>query len=148
MYESLFKRYKDQDPRQFFAHFAWRSDIGEIWETPFQKLAEKAKPEDWDFHRPEFKKPGTKFPIIASYLNYGFIRLCAWSPISMVLRAVVVTHRDVVVRIPLGELEHPRPLGESLFCQEERPQKCAIRYCKTPSFFDCCCALTRNWPGS
>lgn len=75
MYESLFRRYKDQDPRTIFAHFAWRSDIGETWETPFRKLAEKAKNEDWDFHRSEFKKPGIDFPIIASYLNYAFARL-------------------------------------------------------------------------
>lgn len=75
MYESLFRRYKDQDPRTIFAHFAWRSDIGETWETPFRKLAEKAKEEGWNFHRPEFKKPGTDFPIIASYLNYAFARL-------------------------------------------------------------------------
>lgn len=75
MYETLFRRYKDQDPRTVFAHFGWRNDIGETWETPFQKLAEKAKPEDWDFHRPEFKKPGASFPILASYLNYTFVRL-------------------------------------------------------------------------
>lgn len=43
MYESLFKRYKDQNPRMIFAHFGWRGDIGETWETPFQKLAEKAR---------------------------------------------------------------------------------------------------------
>ena len=75
MYENLFRRYKDQDPRKIFAHFGWRSDLGETWETPFKKLAEKAKEEDWDFQRPEFKKPGTSFPIIASYLNYTFNRL-------------------------------------------------------------------------
>lgn len=75
MYDSLFKRYKDQDPRKYFAHFGWRGDLGESWETPFQKLAEKAKDEDWNFHRPEFKKPGKAFPIIASYLNYAFARI-------------------------------------------------------------------------
>lgn len=75
MYESLFGRYKNQNPRKIFAHFPWRSEIGETWETPFRKLAEKAKSEDWDFHRPEFKKPGADFPIIASYLNYAFVRL-------------------------------------------------------------------------
>lgn len=74
-YECLFKRYKDQNPRSIFAHFGWRGDTGETWETPFQKLAEKAKNEDWDFQRPEFKRQGTTVPIIASYLNYTFIRL-------------------------------------------------------------------------
>lgn len=75
MYDSLFRRYKDQDPRTIFAHFGWRNDIGETWETPFQKLAEKAKREQWNFDRPEFKRPGVDFPIIASYLNYTFSRL-------------------------------------------------------------------------
>ncbi|MDG4560367.1 MAG: DUF3825 domain-containing protein [Candidatus Competibacter sp.] len=75
MYESLFRRYKSHDPRTVFAHFGWRQDIGETWETPFQKLAEKAKAESWDFHRAEFKKPDASFPIIASYLNYTFVRL-------------------------------------------------------------------------
>lgn len=75
MYECLFRRYKDQDPRTIFAHFAWRNDLGETWETPFRKLAEKAKNEAWDFLRAEFKKPGADFPIIASYLNYAFVRL-------------------------------------------------------------------------
>lgn len=75
MYESLFSRYKDQDPRKIFAHFAWRGDNGDTWETPFQKLAEKAKRENWDFQRQEFKRQGSTVPIIASYLNYTFIRL-------------------------------------------------------------------------
>ena len=55
MYESLLRRFKDQDPRTIFAHFGWRNEIGETWETPVQKLAVKAKAEDWDFHRPEFR---------------------------------------------------------------------------------------------
>ena len=75
MYECLFKRFKDQNPREIFAHFGSRGDTGESWETPFQKLAEKARPESWDFNRPEFKRPGATVPIIASYLNYTFIRL-------------------------------------------------------------------------
>jgi hypothetical protein len=75
MYESCFRRYKDQSPRTIFAHFGWRGDTGETWETPFQKLAEKARKEDWDFQRAEFKRPGVTVPIIASYLNYTFIRL-------------------------------------------------------------------------
>jgi hypothetical protein len=75
MYESCFRRYKDQSPRIYFAHFGWRGDTGETWETPFQKLAEKARKEDWDFQRSEFKRPGVTVPIISSYLNYTFIRL-------------------------------------------------------------------------
>jgi hypothetical protein len=75
MYDSLFRRHKDQDPRTIFAHFGWRGDTGETWETPFQKLAEKARHEQWDFLRPEFKRAGSTVPIIASYLNYTFIRL-------------------------------------------------------------------------
>lgn len=75
MYDCLFRRYKDQNPREIFAHFGWRGDTGETWETPFQKLAEKARAEEWDFNRPEFKRPGATVPIIASYLNYTFVRL-------------------------------------------------------------------------
>ncbi|MHB8115492.1 MAG: DUF3825 domain-containing protein [Acidithiobacillus ferrivorans] len=82
MYESLLRRFKDQDPRTIFAHFGWRNEIGETWETPVQKLAVKAKAEDWDFHRPEFRKSGVSFPIIASYLNYTFIRLQQQSKIK------------------------------------------------------------------
>ncbi|MGL6078639.1 DUF3825 domain-containing protein [Methyloversatilis discipulorum] len=83
MYESLFKRYKDQNPRTIFAHFGWRGDIGETWETPFQKLAEKARHEEWDFQRPEFKRSGSTVPIIASYLNYTFIRLQQQSKVKL-----------------------------------------------------------------
>lgn len=75
MFESLFKRHKDHNPRAVFAHFIWRNDLGETWETPFQKLADKAKAEQWDYLNPEFKKPGTNYPILASYLNYTFLRL-------------------------------------------------------------------------
>jgi hypothetical protein len=74
-YESLFRRFKEQDPRTAFAHFSWREENGETWESPFQKLAEKAKPEQWNFERPEFQKPGRSYPIIGSYLNYTFLRL-------------------------------------------------------------------------
>lgn len=83
MYDSLFKRYKDQNPRTIFAHFGWRGDIGETWETPFQKLAEKARHEEWDFQRPEFKRSGSTVPIIASYLNYTFIRLQQQSKVKL-----------------------------------------------------------------
>ncbi len=75
MYESLFKRHKEHHPKSVFAHFGWRSDIGETWETPFQKLADKAKIELWDFGNIEFKKAGTTYPILSSYLNYTFLRV-------------------------------------------------------------------------
>jgi hypothetical protein len=75
MYESLFRRYRDQDPRKIFAFFGYNKDVGETWETPFTKLAEKAKCEDWNFQSLEFKRSGTAVPIIASYLNFTFIRL-------------------------------------------------------------------------
>ena len=75
MYECISKRYKDQDPRVVFAHFPWRDEAGETWETPFQKLADKAKREQWNFGRAEFKKTGTEYPIIANYLNYTFLRI-------------------------------------------------------------------------
>ncbi len=74
-YESLSRRFKEQDPRTVFAHFGWREENGETWESPFQKLAEKARPEQWDFERAEFKKPGRSYPIISNYLNYTFLRL-------------------------------------------------------------------------
>ena len=83
MYDCLFRRYKDQNPREIFAHFGWRGDTGETWETPFQKLAEKARLEDWDFKRPEFKRPGATVPIIASYLNYTFVRLQQQSKVKI-----------------------------------------------------------------
>jgi hypothetical protein len=75
MYESLYKRYKEHDPRKAFAHFPYKGDLGETWETPFKKLAEKAKKEQWDFQREEFKKPNVNFPILINYLNYTFMRL-------------------------------------------------------------------------
>jgi len=76
MYESLFQQSTKQDPRAVFAHFGWRKDQGESWETPFQRLADQtSRLEDWNFHRPELKKPGVTLPILTSYLNYTFIRL-------------------------------------------------------------------------
>lgn len=76
MYETLFGRSKDQDPRTIFADFRFRTDLGETWETPFQKLAEKhAKKEEWNFQQIEFKRNGSNFPILSSYLNFTFVRL-------------------------------------------------------------------------
>lgn len=75
MYENLLRRFKDQDPRAIFAQFGWREDFGETWETPFLKLAGKAKPEEWDFLQTEFKRFGQSFPILTGYLNFTFTRL-------------------------------------------------------------------------
>lgn len=75
MYEDLIKRYKDQNPKEVFAHFGYKSDQGETWETPIQKLAEKAKPESWNFEKSEFKKDDINYPILSSYLNFTFRRL-------------------------------------------------------------------------
>lgn len=58
-----------------FAHFGYRGDQGESWETPYEKLARMPKPEDWDFHRSQFKRNGQAYPILTSYLNYTFLRL-------------------------------------------------------------------------
>lgn len=76
-YKSLFKRYREQDPREVFAHFPYNRDAGESWESPFQKLAELAKNEQWAFQRPEFQTQyaNQNYPILTNYLNYTFLRL-------------------------------------------------------------------------
>ena len=74
-YTSLMKRYKDQPNDEIFAHFGYRGDTGETWETPYERLAGLAKTEEWDFHRTEFKRPGQNFPILVGYLNYTFLRV-------------------------------------------------------------------------
>lgn len=74
-YRSLTSRYRDQPSTEIFAHFGYAGGEGETWETPYEKLASLAKPEDWDFHRSEFKRPGQQFPILVGYLNYTFLRV-------------------------------------------------------------------------
>lgn len=74
-YEALFPRYRQQPAKEVFGFFPYDRDEGENWESPFERLALKAKREDWDFLRPEFKKPHTRFPILLNYLNYTFLRL-------------------------------------------------------------------------
>ncbi|NET88745.1 MAG: DUF3825 domain-containing protein [Kamptonema sp. SIO1D9] len=74
-YESLHRRYKDQDKRKVFAHFPWKGDEGETWEQSFRQLADLAKKEDWNFSTPTFKKNNQEYPILTSYLNYTFLRL-------------------------------------------------------------------------
>ena len=73
-YKSLVGRYRDQPRSEIFAHFHYKGNEGETWETPYQRLAELAKSESWDFQRPEFKRPGQNFPILVGYLNYTFLR--------------------------------------------------------------------------
>lgn len=76
MHQTLFRRSIDQDPRTIFSEFKFRSDLGETWEAPFQKLAKQhAKKEEWNFQQPEYRKKGSNFPILSSYLNYTFVRL-------------------------------------------------------------------------
>jgi len=72
---SLMSRYKDQPCHEVFAHFGYAGKEGETWETPYERLASLSKPEDWNFHRSEFKRPGQNFPILIGYLNYTFLRL-------------------------------------------------------------------------
>lgn len=76
-YKSLNSRYKDQNPREIFAHFPYNGNNDEYWETPFLKLAYLAKEEDWDYKRTEFvhQYQSQKVPILTNYLNYTFLRL-------------------------------------------------------------------------
>lgn len=74
-YTSLFKRTPEQDIKTVFAFFPFNKDKGENWQAPYESLAEIAKPEDWNFHRLDFKTPTIHFPILTSYLNYTFLRL-------------------------------------------------------------------------
>lgn len=72
MYESLSKRYRDQDSRTVFAHFPWREDMGETWENAFARLADKARTEPWITG---YRKNGREYPVLAAYLNHTFLRL-------------------------------------------------------------------------
>ncbi|MEH2062839.1 MAG: DUF3825 domain-containing protein [Nostoc sp.] len=75
-FESLFTRYKGQNPKTAFAFF--RYPPVETWEKPFEELARLAKPEQWGFERSEFKEQkysNQRFPILTSYLNYTFLRV-------------------------------------------------------------------------
>lgn len=76
VYESLGPRYRDQNRSTIFGFFPYRDDQGETWETPFERLASKAKKgEEWNFRRPEFRRPNVHLPILHNYLNYTFLRL-------------------------------------------------------------------------
>src|SRR5665811_1402455 len=77
LYKSLSKRYRDQNPREIFAHFPYNGPAGETWEQPYKKLAEMARDEDWSFHRSEFlnQYQNQNYPVLTNYLNYTFLRL-------------------------------------------------------------------------
>jgi predicted Zn-ribbon and HTH transcriptional regulator len=83
-YESLAKRYYNQDPRKMFGFFPFNSRNGGTWLSPFLRLAEMAKNEDWDFQRPEFKKADNTLPILVNYLNYTFLRLQQQRKVSFI----------------------------------------------------------------
>lgn len=74
-FSSLFKRYKEQNSQEFFAHFPWDEHSGENWESPFARLAGMAKPEPWDFQNPKLRTDEQSFPILRNYLNNTFLRL-------------------------------------------------------------------------
>lgn len=76
-YDSLNKRFRDQDPRTIFALFPYQGKAGETWETPFETLANLARTEDWRFKRSESiaRYPNQGLPILTNYLNYTFLRL-------------------------------------------------------------------------
>ena len=72
-YLTLAGRYRDQPSTEIFAHFGYPS--GETWEVPYDRLANLAKPEEWNFRRSEFQRPGQHFPILVGYLNNTFLRV-------------------------------------------------------------------------
>lgn len=74
-YRDLVTQHRDQSSDEVFAHFGFAGYEDETWETPYQKLADLAKPEDWNFQRPEFRLPNRRFPILMNYLNYTFRRI-------------------------------------------------------------------------
>lgn len=74
-YQSLVRRYKDQPREEAFSHFGFRSQEGETWETPYERLASMAKDESWNYQRDEFQRPGQSYPVLVGYLNYTFLRV-------------------------------------------------------------------------
>lgn len=74
-YESLLRKYKNQPIPEIFSHFPWHSGNDEYWETPFEKLANLATTEDWNFKNSKYRRENTSFPILFNYLNFTFLRL-------------------------------------------------------------------------
>lgn len=85
-FKSLFKRYKDQPHNEVFAHFRYDSKKGETWETPFERLANMTKEEEWSFSQTQFqsKYANQKYPILTNYLNYTFLRLIEQNKIKFI----------------------------------------------------------------
>ena len=81
-FNTLYKRYKDQPISEIFAHFSWNEDRGENWESPFEKLAQMAKSEIWNFQSSKFRIENQNYTILRSYLNYTFLRLQQENKIS------------------------------------------------------------------
>lgn len=83
-YESLYLRSKEQDKTTAFAHFNLAKTDPEAgtrtfdpW-LPFKQLAELAEPEPWqsdEMENGQRKFPVGNFEILASYLNFTFMRL-------------------------------------------------------------------------
>jgi hypothetical protein len=76
-YSSLFKRSKDQQPKDVYGFFFFNHQYKETWETPFMQLASLARKEEWAFSRTEnmARYSNQKIPILTNYLNYTFMRL-------------------------------------------------------------------------
>lgn len=75
-YKSLFKKFREQNSEEVFAHFPYDGKSGDSWDKPFESLATLAKYESWNFKTDEFKnKYNQKYPILTNYLNYTFLRL-------------------------------------------------------------------------
>ena len=68
----LYAQGKKQDPSTVFAHFRYDGRRGESYFTPFQQLANMAKPENWNFEHLSGPKD---LPILRKYLFYTFRRL-------------------------------------------------------------------------
>lgn len=76
VYKSLFRRFKEQNNEEVFALFSYNGKEGETWEKPFEKLAQMAKKEEWNFSSEELRKRYNQgYPILTNYLNYTFLRV-------------------------------------------------------------------------
>ena len=83
-YKGLFRPHAWQKERDSFAHFYYHGNNNETHETPFQRLADMARPEDWNYRNPEFQNKGEHLPILTNYLNQTFIRLQKQKKIKLI----------------------------------------------------------------
>ena len=83
-YNGLFRPYSWQKERDSFAHFYYHGNNNETPETPFQRLADMARQEDWNYRDPEFQKKRENLPILTNYLNQTFLRLQEQKKIKLV----------------------------------------------------------------